>query len=263
LPVLTLLEKVYGPKEANARQKLDEILSSFTSGLDAEIKFKSKNRRNWIQVEVSGSDITVAVNYLAKRFGLVSSSTDIRIPMTLKGKIVDSGTVGYGLYVDVGVSASDPLDALIPLYSLRSHLTEGRKLSLRRILDAFCLHDNFPVSVRLTKVDQGEKKIWVEPSEEQVDLFRVWRHTYLDRVVVLGAHREQIMIALTQSGVKRDIARVIELGFMEYALLCKLGTDAPGVIKVLGRYLSKVPLYPFSPRKINSIIDEPFPSINS
>jgi hypothetical protein len=91
----------------------------------------------------------------------------------------------------------------------------------------------------------------------------MWRHTFLDRVIVLGAHREQIMIALTQSGVKRDIARVIELGFMEYALLCKLGTDALGVIKVLGRHLSEIPLYPFSPRKINSIIDEPTPSINS
>ncbi|MFH0897452.1 MAG: DUF2110 family protein [Candidatus Bathyarchaeota archaeon] len=69
------------------------------------------------------------------------------------------------------------------------------------------------------------------------------------------------MLALKRSGIQRDIAKVEELGFLEYSLLCKLGTDAPGVIKALGRYLPAVPLYAFSPRKVNRALGELSPPI--
>jgi len=254
--VLTLLEKLYGPREADTQRALSELLTSFISGLDAEAKFIGKDARGWIQVDVSGSDSTIVTNYLRKRFGLASSFADIHTPMVFKGKIVDSGKVGYGVYVDIGLSPPSSIDALIPLHRLRSHLADGRKLSSREIIDLFCLHDNFPLSIRLVEVDVEGKKIGAEPSDIQIKLFRDWLSSQLDRVIVLGAHYEQVALVLRKSGVNRYVAKVDELGFLEYAIACKLGTDAPGVIKALGQYLRGVQLCAFSPRKVSGILGE-------
>jgi len=172
LVVLTLLQKIYGSEEAGARKILSDILSTFTSGLEAEATFIGKNTRNWIQVEVTGTDTNVAINYLRRRFGLASPFTGISAPKILKGKIVDSGKVGYGLYVDIETYTSSSSDALIPLHTLRSHLVDGKKLPLREIIDTFCLYDNFPLSIRLTKVNLETNRMWAEPSDEQIEMFR-------------------------------------------------------------------------------------------
>ena len=252
--MLTLLEKLYGPRETKARATFDKLLAFQTAGLDVEAKLVGKSARNWIQVEISGSESTIVTNYLRKRFGLTLSLPDVRTTTVLTGKVIDSKTVGYGVYVDVGLSVSSPLDVLIPLYRLRSHLVDGKKLPLRKIIDLFCLHDNFPLSIRLIGLDTENKKFGGELSDTQIKRFRDWLSESLDRIIVLGTHHEQLKIALRKSGIRRDVASIEELGFLEYALLCKLGSDAPGIIKVLGPYLPKVPLYTFSPRKIDSAL---------
>ena len=254
MAMLTLLEKLYGLDEEDSEKVLNENLAKLTSGIDAEAKIIGKNERKWIQVKVSGADAKVVTNYLGSRFGSAPSFTDIHTPIVLKGKIIDAGKVGYGIYIDIGTSNSNPIDVLIPLHKLRTHLVDGKKLPLREIVEAFCLHDNFPVSIRLTEIDIEEEKMWAEPSDGQVELFKKWLSSYLDRVIVLGAHYERITAAVRRSGAKNDIVKIEELGFLEYSLLCKLGTDAPGMIKILGSYLPKVLLYVFSPRKVNNII---------
>jgi hypothetical protein len=40
------------------------------------------------------------------------------------------------------------------------------------------------------------------------------------------------------------------LGTLEHEILCKLGTDAVGLIPKLGRYLPEAVLVPFSPKKV-------------
>lgn len=252
--MLTLLEKLYGPRESNAQRAFAKLLKSITSGLDTEVEVVGKDERNWVQVEVQGSDSKVAINYLGRRFGIAPSFTDLVLPMTAKGKIVDSGRVGYGIYVDIGLNDQGPLDVLIPLHRLRSHLVDGRKLPLREIVELFCLYDNLPFSFRLTKVDAEGKKVWGEPSDAQVEFFREWISAGLDHVIVLGTYDEQVEATLSQSKARRDILRVDSLGFLEHALCCKHGTDAPGMIKTLGAYYSGVPLYAFSPRKINKVL---------
>jgi hypothetical protein len=253
--LLTLLEKLYGAREADARQAFTEFLGSFSSGLDAEIKFIGKNERGWIQVQVSGSDSSIATSYLRKKLGIAQPLTELRLPVVLKGKIVDSGKIGYGLYIDLGFSETNPVDALIPLHKLRSHFADGKKLSAREIIDLFCFKDNFPLSIRLIKVDVESKKIWAEPSDEQVELFRDWFSTKADRVISFGAHKELLTAAIRKSGIDHYIAGITELGFLECAINCRSGTDAPGIIKVLGKYLGGVQLCAFSPRRINAVLD--------
>jgi len=45
------------------------------------------------------------------------------------------------------------------------------------------------------------------------------------------------------------------LGWLEHAIVCKLGTDAVGLIPAVGRFLRTATLAPFSPRKIRQIIE--------
>jgi hypothetical protein len=72
----------------------------------------------------------------------------LRLSSELRGRIVDSGKVGYGLYVDIGVSSPEIVDALIPLHTLRKQLVEDKKLSIHKIIEAFCLYDNLPLKVK-------------------------------------------------------------------------------------------------------------------
>lgn len=252
---LTLLEKIYGLEEDRSFRSLQKHLSSFSSGLEAKIKVLGKTEQNWIQVEVSGSDSVVATNYLNQKFGLAPSSLEeLKVQSELQGKIVDSGKIGYGLYVDVGVSASKKRDVLVSLYVLRKQLFEDEKLSIHMIIEAFCLHDNFPLRIKMTRIAIDKSKMEAELSEAQLTAFKNWVSLGLDRVIVLGASPDQIEYAIKKSGSMRDVIRVDRLGFFECSIICKLGTEAPGIISRLGNLLEGVPLYAFSPKKIKSFL---------
>ena len=257
--MLTLLQKIYGSNEVDACRIFRELLISSTSELDVKTVFLGKNVRNWIQVDVSGLESKVVEAYLDKQFGVAPSFSDIHVPLVVKGKIVDSGRVGYGIYVDIGLSLESPLDVLVPLYKFRSHLIDGQKLSMRKIIDIFCLYDNLPLSIRLININEDKQQIWAEPSDSQIALFRRWLSTHLDRVLIFGAHHKQVRLALKKSRIQCYIAAIDTLGFLEYSLLCKPGTAAPGIIKTLGPYLPGIPLYAFSPKKAHSIISEQLP----
>ena len=250
---LTLLEKIYGPMKEDCFGLFQEFLSSVSSGLESKAEIIDMTRRNWIQVDVSGSDSIVLTNYLAQKSGLATTSFEKLTPSTeLKGRIVDSGKVGYGLYIDVGIASPEDVDALIPLHVLRKQLVEGEKLSTRKIIEAYCLYDNLPIRISLTKV-APENKLEAEFSNEQLQVFNNWLHSGLDRVITLGASVDMLENALEESGSTRDVVKIENLGFLEHALLCKLGTDAPGIIHQLGRSLPRIPLHSFSPKKIREL----------
>jgi len=59
-------------------------------------------------------------------------------------------------------------------------------------------------------------------------------------------------------GHGRDAVRVESLGLLEHALICKLGTDAVGLVPKLGPHMPTAVLAPFSPRRIRQAINRPF-----
>ncbi|MDQ1279999.1 MAG: hypothetical protein QG670_1261 [Thermoproteota archaeon] len=252
--ILTLLEKIYGLEEDKALESLRKFLSSFSSGLEAEIKVLGKTENGWIQVEISGLDSIIVTNYLNKKFGLAPSNIEeLHAQSELRGKVVDSGRIGFGLYVDVGVSSQRKMDALVPLYTLRKQLLGDQKLSLRRITEAFCLRDNFPLKIKLTRIDVGKYEMGAELSESQLATFDDWLILGLDRVLVLGASLEQVEYAIRKSDSMRDITRIDQLGFLETTLICKIGTEAPGIINRIGHFLPRIPIYAFMPKKIQML----------
>jgi hypothetical protein len=74
---------------------------------------------------------------------------------------------------------------------------------------------------------------------------------------VFGASRNEIANAVERAHHFRDVSQIETLGPLEHVLLCKLGTDAVGLVPKLGPYLRAANFAPFSPRKIRQLIDRP------
>jgi len=164
------------------------------------------------------------------------------------------------LRVDVGVFAPRVVYAKIPLQSLQAQLADGKRLPLQRITELFCLLDYVPLRVKIVDSDwRGENEAFLaELSERQLFLFTDWLLSSLDRLVILGASHSDIERAVEASRHFRDVVRIESLGWLEHAIVCKLGTDAVGLIPAIGRFLRTATLAPFSPRKIRQIVDRAF-----
>jgi len=260
MTVVTLLEKAYGPFSPEA---FEPTLSSLCKGLNVSLKVVGKTDRGWIQIEVSGEDETAALNYLDQTVGFAPASLDkLKEPSTLRGKIIFSGKSKDELYVDIGLFTPNVVDAAIRLQSLQAQLVYGKTLPLQRLIKAFCLCDHLPLSVKIVGgvggADPSKRQIEAELSEAQLSQFMRWIRSFLDRLIVLGAPLSDMEHAINVSKHFRDIIKVETLGLLEHAILCKLGTDAVGLIPKLGPLLPTAILAPFCPTKIQQLINRPF-----
>lgn len=255
MSTITLLEKLYGEDEKQTLSFFTRLFESESSNLNVRLEVLRKNDRNWIQISLSGEDAPVMVNYLHKKFGLAPLDfNEVHSSALLRGKVVSSGIVGYGLYVDIGISSPKHIDALIPLHKLRQQLAKNNQLSCREILNLYCLYDNFPLEAYVTQLNRDLQTIEAEFSEKQISIFKEWIKLDLDRIIILGLTLDQVEKAVYKSGVQRDIAKIEELGLLEHMLVCKLGTDARGLITRLGPLMSRLSLRIFDPKKVRSIM---------
>jgi hypothetical protein len=252
-----ILQKIYGPRRQRCAQTLLQELRSSASGLEVEISLAGQTERGWARIDVKGTDEVVACNHLRQRFGIAPRAIeDLKSRSLVMGLAIEAGKVGYGLYVDVGFAQTPYVDALIPLHTLRSQIADGTKASTHTILETYCIVDNFPLTLRINRVDQTGK-IEAEFSDRQISVFERWFEDGLDRVLAFGIPKKDIDEALTATQLKRDVVKVEQLGLFEHALLCKLGTEGVGVIARLGNSLRGIPLHAFSPIKARALSGSP------
>lgn len=255
MPTVTLLEKAYGRYTRAAINSLKQTLTQLTAGLNVNVKIESKDERDWIRIHISGEDEAVTLKYLDREFGLAPVSIqNLHVGAVIRGKVIDSGQVGYGLYIDIGISSPELRDALLPLYKMRAQLAEGRKLPANQIIKKLCLFDNFPLKVRVTSVNSETNKIEVELTKNQLSMFNRWIKSKLDYVIALGATRAHIKKALTKTRHLRDVLQIQHLGLLEHAIQCKPKTYSPGIIAKIGPLLPQVPLYTFNPKEAGKIM---------
>ncbi|MFQ6080060.1 MAG: DUF2110 family protein [Candidatus Bathyarchaeia archaeon] len=254
---VTLLEKVYGPISSKT---LEPTLLSLCKGLKVGLKVVGETSRGWVQIEVSGEDETVALRYLDQRVGLAPASLDeLKRFSTVRGKVVSSGKSRNELYVDIGVSSPRICDAAIPLQSLQAQLADGKKLPLQRIIELFCLYDHLPLEVKIVgHVDAQNERVVAVLSEAQLSQITRWIRSNLDRLIVLGALTSHVERAIKASKHGRDIIKIERLGLLEHAIVCKLGTQAIGLIPKLGLRVPTATLAPFCPRKIQQLTNRSF-----
>lgn len=246
MPTITLSTKI---RHRSQLKLADKFLKSTLKGLKVEMKIRGVSSNGWIQTEISGEDEKVALRYLAEEIGLCPTSFESMEKFsTAKGYII--GFNKEELHVDIGIFSPSVIDAAILLRSLQAQLVDGRKMALKKIAELFGLAENTPLWVKILSVNGKNTHVETVLSERQLALYRNWTKSLLDRLIVLGASFSEVMLALKRARCKRDVVRIELLGLFEHAVVCKLGTDAAGLIPRIGGKLWSASFSIFNPRRI-------------
>jgi hypothetical protein len=217
---------------------IDETLKDQFEELDVEAEVLQNTANRWVQISVTGEDEAIATSYLRKTYGLCPITLEnARAADTLKGYISKVDEAKQELRIDVGIFEPQIVQAVASLARLQSQLAEGRNLSMRNVAQLFGLAEGLPMTLKVNWEKSAEGELSAELAPEQVAKLQSWRQSLLDRLVILGAPRESIDGVIERTRLTRDIINVEPLGAFEFALTCKLGTDAAGLIPRMGRYM--------------------------
>ena len=246
MPTVTLSTKVYNDF---LLRLVDDLLKSMLKGLKVDVEIHGITPRRRIQIHIFNEDQKVALRYLADEIGLC--------PTLLKNVERFSTITGYvslvgrkELEVDIGISSPSIIDAALSIQCLQTQLADGRKVALKRLTELFSLCENFPLTIKICAIDKENNHIEATLSEKQLTLYKNWTRSLLDRLIVLGASFNEVTRALKQAKCNRDVVNIEPLGLFEHAIVCKLGTDAKGLIPKIGKKLRSANFSIFNPRKI-------------
>ncbi len=208
-----------------------KVMAREAEGLKVDWRFST--RQGWLEAWARGEDSEAFANLLSRKFGRapVQSSAVERWDI-IKGFVVGSGSVGFGVYVDLGVFEPAQKDALYPLHRMRAQLADGVGKPCREILEEHALLDYFPLRVVVTEID-GEK-VGVELSDETREMLLFWKRLPFDRVIAVGTGKTQVENVVKSEGLEYDVVKIESLSLLVQCLVCKIGTDAPGIIAKLG-----------------------------
>ena len=248
MPTVTLLEKLY----ANISLKMVESqIQDSCEGLEVTVRIAEAASCGWLRLSISGEDEVAALNLLKKDFGIAPVYVkNIKQGDTYKGKIVPFGARDTEIHVDIGVFLPEPIIAVVSLQHLQSQLVDGKRLPLLRLSQLFCFLNNVPIEILIKRAHNEQRFFVSQLSERQIRVSFSWIASNLDRLVILGAFLKAVENALAASGHLRDVVEIENLGMLEHAIVCKLGTDAVGLIPRLGRLIPNAVFGVFSPTEI-------------
>ena len=244
----TLFARIDRPSQLN---QIERSLRRFLEGLDAKAEVVGVIADKWPQIEISGEDEGIVTNYIAREIGFCPEKIQaVEKYAALKGYVTGLDEDDGGLRVDVGIFEPSEFNAIVRLDHLRAQLADGKALEIKKIAESYGFCRGLPLQVKATEINRKENRINVELSTAQVVKYKLWIESLLDRLIVIGATRDEIQKALDHTGLVRDVINVESLGFFEHALTCKIGTDAVGIVTIAGRRLRNAQFTVFNPRKL-------------
>ena len=248
MTTLTLLVKATNLGQV---RQIDELLKEQFAELDVEVKVLNNSANRWVQVSLSGEDEAIATSYINKEIGTCPSSLEnAKNYPVLRGYISKLDLTKQELVVDVGIFEPKIVLATVSLACLQAQLVDGKKSDLKKIAEAYGLVERSPLSIKsLSPIVEEKEELQAELSVEQVDKLHSWQQSLLDRLIILGASKETIENVLERTRLTRDVIDIEVLGLFEHALTCKLGTDAAGLVSIVGRYLRNSVFVVFNAKK--------------
>jgi len=251
---MTLLAKVYDRPQSGL---IMDLLKSGLEGLDVELKIQGATSRGWVQIDVSGEDEKTAVNYLTREFGQCPEQLNsVAKFSTIKGRIAGLDKNKAEVSVDIGVFSPSIVDVTIPLLQLQAQLADGKKVALSKLVELFGLCESLPLTVKILNIAEGENHVDAMLAEKQVLQYRNWTRSLLDRLIIVGTTSRNIESALKKAECSRDVVGIESLGLLEHAVVCKLGTDATGLIPRIGRQLREAAFTVFNPKRILEFLQD-------
>jgi len=249
MTTLTLLVKAWNGGQL---KQIEELLKVQFEELAVEMKVLiSKNK--WVQVSVSGEDEAVASSFIRKEIGVCPVTLEtVGNETVLKGYVTKIDN--QQLMVDVGVFEPTVTQVVVPLANLQEQLVGGKEVELKKISEIYGVAEGLPISVKITS--NKAESLQAELSPEHVEKLHAWQQSLLDRLIVLRVSKELVLLTLERTRLERDVIDVEALGLFEYALTCKLGTDATGLIPRVGRYMRNAVFVVFNAKKNVAFLGE-------
>ena len=166
-----------------------------------------RNFDSRFEIFISGPEEVFVFNLLKKEVGSIQEFREVKVGSVYKGNLVDVGKVGFGIFVDCAV-LNPKVDVLITLHTLRDQLGNAKKVSLRDIIKIYDFIDHFPVNVKITKINQEERNLQGEISDDFLTLYKKVLNANIEGIFVSGATKNQFKKALLKEGHFRDIISI-------------------------------------------------------
>ena len=252
MTTLTLLIKALNLGQV---KEIDDLLKTQFDELDVEVHVLANSASRWVQVSISGEDEAIAASYINKKIGTCPTSLeDAKNKPALKGYITKVDVSKQEFIVDVGIFEPKTILAAVPLASLQTQLVQGKRVDLKKIAESYGFAERSPLTIK--PVSQEDDVLQAELSAGQVEKLQAWQQSLLDRLVILGASKETIDNVLERTRLTRDVIDVEALGMFEHALTCKLGTNAAGLVSIIGRYLRNSMFVVFNAKKSLDLLSD-------
>ena len=214
--MVVLATKVYVDGEARQRalDSLSSLVANELAELDVEFALGLRNDE-FPSVTVTGEDATVARNLLEQEWGAV---TPHREPGGTHVGTLESWD-DDGFVLDAGEEVRVPANEL--------GLGRGSPPQVRK---RFGLVQHLPLRFREREAEPPRLA-----DDERDRLYDWTRGT--DRVNVNSATRAEVRATVNRAGHADDIVTVERLGLLEQSIVCREGTDAPGLLADIGPHL--------------------------
>ena len=251
--ILVVAERIPSSSQEANKALLNERFRKLASGLEASAHVEGFTKNGFVKVEVEGEDSEVLGELIKRRLGIApENASELGVDDNFKAYVTGIDQRGQSVEVDIG-PASLHLGSEITRQALMAQLCDGRATPIDRIARAYCLQEDVPVLVRITRIDRDRRHLEAWISDDQIARFKNWRHQRFHRIIAVGATQERLRQAIRTCRVERDVIDAEELAFMASSLVCKLGTEAPGIIAKIGRHVGNTRLYAFLPEKIDEL----------
>jgi hypothetical protein len=243
---LTILEHPTTSTAKDFKARLEAELEQLKGELNASVALDGFSRTGWARIDVAGEDREILTELITRKFGLAHTDLrEIEAPAVYVGQIVGSGE--KGLKFDLGLEGGD-VDCTILTSTLMAQLADGKPIPLRQLADCYCLYPGVRAGVRIASKSDHTLEGWL--SDNFVDAIGDWVTTGLDRIQVFDCFKKDAESAVLRAHLSRDVIAVDSMTLTLQSVVCKLGTDAVGLIPKLGRLLRNQTFRPFLPKKI-------------
>jgi hypothetical protein len=233
----------------NFQAELDKALRAVKGDLEATIRLDGFSRKGWARLDLDGEDSDVLRELLTRDFGQAHTNA-----ANLEAQGIYQGIVSRGadncLEVDIGIETPRPMNVKIGLAALRAQLADGKPLRSSEIIDQYCLVPGSRTTVRLTRLEPDTQLVEGWFADSQIERFSSLIATGLDRIRITDCFRHEVENAVKKSRIERDTVSMESETLTAQSIVCKLGTDAVGLIPKLGKILRNRKLEPFIPRRI-------------
>ena len=215
--MVVLATKLYvdGDARERALKGMRSLVENAVGGLDVEFEVGVRHDQ-FVTATLEGEDAVVARNALREEWGEVTSDfeDDETYVGTLEGWDEDGITLDAGREIRIesdqlGLGPGTPIQAV----------------------ERFGLVQHMPIEFVWS---DGEDEPALADAER--DRLYDWRRGP-GRVNVNSATRGEVRATVNRAGHAQDIVTVERLGLLEQSIVCKDGTDPPGLLASIGEYL--------------------------